>query len=455
MADTLLGVVQEALAKATDEQKRAKDDLVDAQADLAEAQQQLADATKELLKLQNKAIEIRRKIAETTSAADGKKLFDDLDVNTSKLRKQQAAIAEAQESIAFSRSRLGGAQDELTRAAAAAQASGNALAAAKRRDDDHTAWTSKAKSAGLSGLPAKADVSAAGPAKTAADAAAARIDGASGGDVPKELFARAHDRRKQRADRLEALDASARGAEDRAADEAAKTGFGGKTAKARLSIERSEAELRTFALTAQERFDRALALLAGVKNSTGLNDAEKARVKELFDAAKAVNVFTLESKRDAARKALEDQQASVDAAILDALAKTPSADPQDNAKVKTEVGKLGALETALTNADDDYQAQKDKLDALEAAIPDATWALVSDYEEALSLLADLADDDPTALADAVAADEDAYAKAVRTEQDSARTVLAVGELARAREDLAAAAAQARPARLLEALRGDD
>jgi hypothetical protein len=455
MADTLLVVVQEALAKATDEQKRAKGDLVDAQADLAEAQQQLADATKELLELQNNAIEIRRKIAETTSAADGKKLFDDLDVNTSKLRKQQAAIADAQESIAFSRSRVAGAQDELTRAAAAAQASTNALAAAKRRDDDHAAWTAKAKSAGLSGLPAKADVSTAGPAKTAADDAAAKVDGASGGDVPKELFARAHERRRQRADRLAALDASARGAEGRAADEAAKTGFAGVTAKMRLAVDRSEDDLRTFALTAQERYDRALTLLAGVKNSTGLTDAEKARVQELFDAAKTADVFTLESKRDAARKALEDQQTSVDAAILDALAKNPSANPEDDAKVKTERGKIGALETALTKADDDYEAERDKLDALEAAVPDDMWALVSDYEEALAILADLADDDPTALADAVATDEDAYAKAVRTEQDSARTVLAVGELARAREDLAAAAAQARPARLLEALRGDD
>ena len=152
---------------------------------------------------------------------------------------------------------------------------------------------------------------------------------------------------------------------------------------------------------------------------------------------------------------MQDQEAVVDDAVLDALAKNPAANPADNAKVKTEQGKLPALETAFGTADSKYQAQKAKLDALEAAIPDSTWALVSDYEEALALLGDLADDDPTALASAVSSDEDVYAKAVRAEQDNARTVLAVGELARAREDLAAAAAQARSARLLEALRGDD
>jgi hypothetical protein len=455
MADTLLVVVQDALANATDEQKRARDDLVAAQADLATAQKQLADATNEVLALQNNAIKIRRQIAETTVAADGKKLFDDLDANTSKLRKQQTAMADAQEAIAFARSRVGCAQDELSRAAVAERASTEAFASAKRRDDDHTTWATKATSAPLSGLPAAADVTKAGAAKTAADAAAARVDGASGGDVPKELFVRAHERRQQRADRMKELDASARAAEDRAADEVGKAGLAGKTAKAKLTVDRSADDLRTFALTAQERFDRALSLLEGVKNGTPLNDEEKARVKDLFDAAKAANAFTLQTKRDAALTALQDQQAVVDDAILDALAKNPSAKPDDNAKVKTEKGKLPALETALTNADTDYQKQKDKLDAVEAAIPDATWFLVFDYEEALALLADLADDDPTALAAAVSGDEDAYAKAVRAEQDNARTVLAVGEVARAREDLAAAAAQARPARLLEALRGDD
>ena len=124
--------------------------------------------------------------------------------------------------------------------------------------------------------------------------------------------------------------------------------------------------------------------------------------------------------------------------------------------MKTELGKLPrAARRRWTRPTGDYQAQKDTLDALEAAVPDATWALVSGYEEALALLSDLADDDPAALAAAVGTDEDVYAKAVRAEQDAERTVLAVGEIAREREDLAAAAAQARPARLLEALRGDD
>ena len=99
--------------------------------------------------------------------------------------------------------------------------------------------------------------------------------------------------------------------------------------------------------------------------------------------------------------------------------------------------------------------RRGKLDALEAAVPDATWALFDDYEEALELLAALAADNPATLATALTNAEDAYAAALRAEQDNARTVVAVGEVVRERDDRAATAAQSRPARLLEALRGDD
>jgi len=455
MADTLLAVADEELQKANDEQKLAQADLAQAQTDLAAAQQKLNDATDQLTTLQDEAITIRRKIAETTVAADGKALFDDLDANTSKRRAQQAAMAEAQDAIAYARSRITNAQDELGRGAQAAQASTQAAQAVERSDTDHTKWVAAAGTAKLSGLPAKADVAAAGPAKTAAVAAAARLDGASGGDIPTELFTRARERRQDRLDRINALNTSARLAEDRQADEGAKAGLSGVSAKAQLAYQRSEDALRSYVLTAQERYDRALTLLAGVQNSTALNADESSRITDLNTAAVAANVFALESNRDAAQAAVDKQQDVVDAAILDAVAKNPSADPTTDAKVQTEQGKLPALQGAVDTADTVLAADKDKLDALEAAIPDATWALFDDYAEALELLADLAAADPGALATALTTDESLYAQALRAEQDNARTVIAVGELVREWEDRAATTAQSRPSRLLEALRGDD
>ena len=455
MADTLLAVANEELQKANDEQTRAQADLAQAQTDLAAAQQKLTDAADQVGTLQDEAITIRRKIAETTIAADGKALFDDLDANTSQLRAQQAAMADAQETIAYARSRITGAQDELGRAAQAAQASTAAVQAVQRADGDHATWITNATSAPLSGLPAQADVTAAGPAKTAALAAAARLDSASGGDIPTELFTRARERRQARLDRLAALDASAGLAEDRQADEAAKAGLSGASDKAQLAYTRSEDDLRTYALTAQQRFDRAMLLLAGVANSTPLNADESARIQGLLTEADAANVFVLESTRDLAQVALDAQNDVVAAAILDAIAKNPSADPSTDGTVQTAKGQLPALQQAVTDANNNYAPVKGKLDSLEAAIPDATWSLFDDYEEALTLLAELAADNPATLATALTNAEDAYAQALRAEQDNARTVIAVGELVREREDRAATAAQSRPARLLEALRGDD
>jgi hypothetical protein len=213
--------------------------------------------------------------------------------------------------------------------------------------------------------------------------------------------------------------------------------------------------LRTYVLTAQERFNRALTLFAGVQNSTPLNADESARIDELLQAAVAADVFTLESNRDGFQVAVDAQLDVVEAAILDAVAKNPSADPSTDATVQTEQGKLPALQQNVTTAITVLAADKGKLDALEAAIPDATWSLFDDYEEALELLAELAAANPAALATALTTDESLYAQALRAEQDNARTVIAVGEIVRERDDRAATTAQSRPARLLEALRGDD
>ena len=273
MADTLLGVVQDALTKATDEQKRAKEDLVAAQADLAQAQQELADATTQVLAHQNTAIEIRRRIAEATVAADGKKLFDDLDANTTALRQQQAAMADAQETIAFARSRVAGAQDELARAAAAAQA----LAAAVTRGE-----TARRRPDGVGGEgEVRAALGAAGGGRR--DEARAGEDGGRrcGG-------ARRRRRRRRRPDGALHAGARATDAARRPAGGARRVGArrrgprrrrggeGGPRRQARPGEAHDRPQRRRPAdvrATAQERFDRALALLEGVKNGPALNAA--------------------------------------------------------------------------------------------------------------------------------------------------------------------------------------
>jgi hypothetical protein len=454
MADTLLSVATEERDKAKGERDRVVGELNRAQADLTGAQKDLGEAAKDLTELQNEAAAIRRQIAQTTIAADGKKLFDKLDANTTKVRAKQAAIVALNESVASARSRIVASQAELDRAAAAVGATERALADAKQADDDRTAWTSAATGP-LSGLPGKADVTKSGAAKTAANAAAARVDGGSGGDIPAELFAGANDRRAKRATRLGSAADAAEQAEDRLADESAKAGLAGERTKAGAAYERSREALRDFALTAQERYDRALALLKGVAASTPLNQDEKDRVDELNQDAVAANAFALETARDDAQADLDEKNDEIAAAYLDALATDPTSDPATSAGVTAASANLDALEQAVSDAQGALDPVQPTLDALEASIPETTWRLFADYAEALDLFADLAAVDPNALATTAAGDEDAYAQRLRAEQDNIRVVVAVASFARERDDRAAVVAQTRTSRLLEALRGDE
>lgn len=456
MPDTLLSVAQDELTKATNEIARATSDLTRAQGDLATAQADLATATADLAALEDARAVIQRQIAQTTVAADGQQLFDDLDANTTTIRSQQAAVADAQERIAYATSRIGGAQDELEQATAAAASSKAAVAVAQKQDDDHTAWTQAATTDPLKSIPGQASVTSAGPAKDAAGAALARLDDGSGGDLPHELFQRAQERRAQQLSRSDALAAAATAAEDAQAQASAQGGLAGTATQAQLAFARAEAAVRDFALTAQERFDRALSLLGSVANGTALNAAEKSRIATLLSAADTANAFALQKTRDTAQATLDAANDAVDAAVLAAIGKDPTADPSGDAGVQAATNALPALEQALATAETAYEgAPKDALDALEASVPDATWALFDDYQQALSLLADLESVDPAAITGTLASAEQTYADALRDAQDNVRAVLALGEVAKERDARSASIAQTQQSRLLQALRGDE
>jgi hypothetical protein len=456
MPDTLQAVATDELAKSQAEQTRAAAELATAQTDLAQAKQDLADATADLAAAEDAGALIQRKIAQTTIAADGQALFDDLDANTTLARSKQVAVVDAQERVADATSRIVTAQNELAQAAAAAAASQAALTVATSRDDDHTTWSNATTSAPLNNLPGKADVTAAGQAKTAADAALARLDDGSGGDLPHDLFQRAQERRAQRADRVAAVSTAATTAEDSEATAVAAGGLAGTATQAQLAFQRSEAALRDYALSAKQRFDRAMTLLAGVAAATSLNTDEKNRITTLATAATTANSYALQKARDDAQADVDTDQDAVDAAILAAITADPTADPSADAGVIAAVGTLTTDQGTLTNAQTAYDgAPKDALDALEASVPEAMWSAFSDYEEALSLLADLHAANPAQLATNLENDEDAYAQALRDVQDNTRLVLALAELSKGRDDRASTASQTQNSRLLQALRGDE
>jgi hypothetical protein len=429
MADTLLQVVTDELASAQADYARLTGELVAAQTDLDAAQSALKTDVDAMKKLNEEAAAIRRAIAATTVAADGKALYDALEAKTSEIRSLQAEMLDQQEKLADGRSRVDTSRAAAGAAAAEISALTEARTAATTRDSTNTARETVATSAPLSNLPADAGTARTGPEQTAAQK---RLDGSKGGDLPAELFTRAEERWKSQLDRLAAIDQQAKDAEDKRATEAAKSGFAGTTDQARIAFERAEAKLADFTLAATGRRDQALAMLTAVGNAAPLSADEKTRLGSLRDAAKTADAFKLEGLRDAARDKV--------AADVETTGTVPKADAD-----------------ALTKAEDDYTAAaRDAMAALEAAIPDATWSLFAEYEEALTLLAGVAAIKPADdLKTPFDAAETPYAAALRAEQDNARTVAAADEVVRQTSDRAGTVAQIRSARLLQALRGND
>ena len=346
---------------------------------------------------------------------------------------------------------------EAAAAAAGEKASEEAKTAATARQTANGTAITAVTSAPLSNLPGNSDVTSAGAAKTARDAALAKLDEKTNADghFPKELFARAEERWKAQLARLDALDKQAADAEDRLGTEATKAGLAGASAAAKAAFARSEAALNDYALMGVARRERALALLAGVKDAAKLNDEEAARLDELRDAAVTANSFALEKALHDAQDKLAKKQDDIAAARLAALAKDPTSDPDTDAAVATLLGQLTGLSNDVDTAAAAFAGDPETaLDALEAAVPERSWALFNDYETALVLLADLKAVTPATLKTDFEAGEAAYAKALRAEQDCARIVLAIGGLAQEASARVDAVAQTRSTRLLQALRGD-
>jgi hypothetical protein len=449
MADTLLDVAMEALAHATAERARAQAELTAAEQALATAEHDLASATVELTTRQDEVTAIQREIAETKNAAAGGALYARLEATTILARASQAKIADAGERVAEATTRIGAAQDELDHSGAAQAAARLDVDAADAKTEALQAWRTAATTTPLSGLPNKADVTTGGGAKPAFDSATNKLKNALGSD----LFDRAHDRRVKRDQRLDDLVTAAKDADDKLAAEAAKVSLAGKRAQAALAFERADEALRDFALTAQERYDRAIALLAAAGGAPAPSAAQAARITALSTDAKSANAFDLEKKRDDARRTLQAAEGAVDTARLAALAADPSADPEDDATVKSKLLDVGTAKTALETAEVALEATvRNKLDTLEAAVPDEVWERFDAYEEARELLARLAAVNPATLAGTAA--EAAYAVALRNERAAAAAVVVLGEFVGVLDRRAETAAETRPARLFEALRGD-
>lgn len=353
--------------------------LGQAQADLAAAQKQHEDARKDFAKLEQEADGLRKDLAVIPMPADGQALLAQLEQHIIGMRKKHADILDAEDTMATVNARVKRARTELDRATARLAEAETKLKAAKDRNLRLAGWAEQLKKPPLDTLPADADGALKGQTYTDAKK---RVED----DIPKDLRDRAHERGVQQRKRRAAVDAALASAETkRLAEQNAALGATPQAwLKARADFDAAEAALKDYMTATRERLDLARGLLNRIATDLPLTLAEKDHIVDVTLVARGTAAAALEKARDDKRAKVEDKGVAVEEAILAALAKDPTSDPdQDNAvknakkdladaeKELADANKVvgvSALEKARDNAADD-RAKKQKAhdDALAAA----------------------------------------------------------------------------------------
>jgi hypothetical protein len=439
MATTLLDVANDRLTQATAEKTAAGTALANAQSALAAAQTAQADATDEAARLDAKVAEIRVRLAAAPMPSDAQALVIELEQVIMDSRAQQAVILKAADDV-------NAAQQQADEASIRAQLADSALVAAtadqkvaQADDDKRTTWKSLANA---STLPADATAKLASPEHTAAQAKLLDY-------IPEPMLGRARERAAKERKRVADLATGAEKAEDKLAGELGTNGgLDGAVEQTRVAFRRDEGNLREFAASAKESFDRAASLLNTVAAAPPLTPAEQADiVQAVTDAQDTDDAFAAEKERDDAADTLAAAQQALDAKRLDKLA-DPSVDTTtEQTAVTTAAGTLQTKQDALAPL-------KAKLDKAEAAVPDAAWRLVAAFDEAEARLTALKDAKPAKLATDAGKSEQAFVSDIETEHAEAVKVAALAQESRARADRTAAALRTAPDRVFSALRGD-
>ncbi len=205
------------------------------------------------------------------------------------------------------------------------------------------------------------------------------------------------------------------------------------------------------------------------------DDAVVAAKAEPLDATKAQHVKDTQKDVNKAKTDFDNandtwtaEQRAYTAAITDVAAKETAlndaiqkaiaakADPNTDPAVGTAKTNLDNAKKTLKTDEDAYKASsKGILDAWEAAVPDATWRLFDDYEEAKEMLTALSAKKATQWQTELDTAEAAYVLAQATADASADIVSQLVAERQTRAAKEAGARQAATGRLFSALRGDN
>jgi hypothetical protein len=422
----------------------AQSALATAQAALATEQSKRALLGSQLRKLEDQAAELRRQLPDAPMRADAEALLAHLETKIIAIRAANAGILDADAAADEAGRQAEAAQAELAAATALAAAATAARDQVQAEHDRRQAWKTGVAKAPLKDVPAQATAAldaTAEPMKSAK----ARVEA----DIPAELIARARERGSNARAALARIADLADDAENKVSSAT------GGVVKAEAAFRRAEARLGDYFRSAVPDLARAVEVLATIPTAPKLTQAEIDRIADadIVKAGKAA--ATKESARDAARAAREAAQAALDKAILAARANDVDVDPATVQAVIDRQKDYDDTAAPLTQAEAAYTAKmRDELDRWEATVPDATWRLLADFEDARATLDRLKAADPAALAAAATAREGDLVTALLAASKSGRTHSALILAATRSESRFAAAANSATARLFSAIRGD-
>jgi hypothetical protein len=446
---TLLELATLEVTPATAVRDAAQDDLKAAQDGLAAAMASATDLGKQMVDLTGNERSTREALAASPTQADGIVLLKRLEELIIQRRALERRILEASEQIEIGRRAVSAMQAELMRATAELTTATADLAAEQKQADRDVAGSRAATLRDLARTPASSLQANATAALGGASFRDAKLRVET--DIPGDLITRSRDRGDKQAGR----DAAIRSATDDAkralsAVLAATGGATGAVAQKQDAFDRADSAVRDYVQRGKERLDRAVGLLSGVTSAPPLSsDAVIA-----IGAAAAPASIALEQARDDAQADVDAKQAALDAARLAAVAVDPDAVERD-AAVRTARNDLRVATSTLNTAERALtQADRDAVDAWEAAVPDSSWRLLADFETAKRILDDVAALDPTTLGSDLAAAEVDLAAARQAERKAERAVARLQATVRQRSDRAETAAQTQQAHLFSALRGD-
>lgn len=494
----------------------AQQRLANAQSDISANGDDLAKNTSASADLEKKAADIRAKLSEVPTPADGTALLDALEQTIIRLRTRQAAILKARSGLFTAQAAADLAQSDL---AAAVPELANAEAALKRAtlaSKQRNAWITALGAAPLSTI--KADATDALDEAKAKGAAFKNAKKRITDEIPAKLRTRAQERRTAEAARIDNSIAATQAAEDAALAERDKNGgLGAQAGDLSVTFLRLEAAAADFVNTAKGRFDQTQAMLAQVSDpafspltpeQTGrINDATLTAARgAAADAEKALNdllkswenaqilldaaiLAAIADNSPANQQAVKDKQkdvadakalfsiadvawrveekdredklekvAAAEVAVAQAIQKAIAGkkDPEKDPNVTKARNDLGKAQTDLKKAEDAYKLSNHGiLHAWEAAVPDTTWRLFEDYEQAVQMLTALKASDPAKLATDLPSAEGKYVAAQLAADASANVIAQLAAEQAQRSAQQENASQAGGARLFSALRGDN